>query len=110
MCTLIRHHSHEYCGLYAELREDIAVVCGTSTEIHRVELEEGLKYSPGRRRVIPYTISAAVQFVSSFSAVRMPSNTRGRASIHEKGLGSREYLNHAIGLRVVKSCTCLLCT
>ena len=46
-----------------------------------------MKNSPGRRNVVPYTISAAVEDVSSFSAVRMPRRVSGKASIHEEELG-----------------------
>ena len=44
--------------------------------------EEGVRNSPGRPRVVPYTISD----ISSFSAVRMPRSTSGRASILDVGL------------------------
>ena len=38
------------------------------------------KNAPGRHRVVPYTSSALVCGMSSFSAVQMPSSTRGRDS------------------------------
>ena len=44
-----------------------------------------VKNSLGRRSV--YTISTAVEEVSSLSAVQIPSSTSGRASIHVVGLG-----------------------
>ena len=50
------------------------------------EVGGGVKKSPGRRRVVPYTISAAVDCESSFRAVRIPSSTSGRESIHAAGL------------------------
>ena len=51
------------------------------------EVEGGFKNSPGTRRVVPDTISAAVDWISSFSAVRIPRSTSGRESIHADGLG-----------------------
>ena len=46
---------------------------------------EGVKNSPGRQRVVPHTISTAVEEMSSLRAVRIPRRTRGRASIQESG-------------------------
>ena len=54
---------------------------GSSRELDR----EGVKNSPGRRSLVPYTISAAVEDMSSLRAVRIPSRTRGKASIQEAG-------------------------
>ena len=40
-----------------------------------------------RRRVVLYTISAAVADMSSLRVVRIPRRTNGRTSIHESGWG-----------------------
>ena len=49
---------------------------------------DGLMNSPGRRRVAPYyTISAAVEDMSSLIAVRIPRSMRGRVSIQASGCG-----------------------
>lgn len=40
------------------------------------------KYCAGRRSVVPYSASAAEQFISFFTAVRKPSKIRGRCSNH----------------------------
>ena len=48
---------------------------------------EGWMNSPGRRSVVPYTISAAVAEISSLSAVRIPRRMRGSVSIQASGLG-----------------------
>ena len=52
-----------------------------------LDREGGAKNSPGRRRVVPYTISAADEWISSFSAIWIPSRTSGRESIHAWELG-----------------------
>ena len=46
-----------------------------------------MKNSPGRRRVVPYTISADVAEMSSLRAVRNPRSTSGSVSIHASGVG-----------------------
>ena len=38
---------------------------------------EEVKNSPGRRNIVPYTSSAAVQWIFSLSAVHTPSSTMG---------------------------------
>ena len=48
---------------------------------------DGVKNSPGRRSVVPYTISATVDEMSCLKVVRIPRRTSGRASIHESGWG-----------------------
>ena len=48
---------------------------------------EVVKNSPGRRRVVPYTISAAVEERSALRAVLMPRRMIGRESIQASGLG-----------------------
>ena len=48
---------------------------------------EEVKNSPGRRSVVPYTSSAAMQWISSFSAVRTSSSTMGSEVIQRSGVG-----------------------
>ena len=61
--------------------------CETQSEGSGSEgVEEGVRNSPGRPRVVPYTISD----ISSFSAVRMPRSTSGRESILDVGLAGDE--------------------
>ena len=43
--------------------------------------------SPWRRKLVTYTKSAAVQWISSLSAVRMPRSSMGSASVQRSGLG-----------------------
>ncbi|KRZ81154.1 hypothetical protein T08_2849, partial [Trichinella sp. T8] len=45
------------------------------------EVASPRKKSAGRRRTEPYSISAAEQLMSSFSAVRIPNNTSGSAVV-----------------------------
>ena len=45
----------------------------------------GVKYPPGRQRLVPYTSSAAVQPMSSFKAVRIPRRAKGNASVQRPG-------------------------
>ena len=60
------------------------------------------KNSPGSRKVVPYTNSALVQAMSSLSAERMPSRTKGRASIQcDWGL---------CALSAASNCRCILST
>ena len=65
------------------------VACGVSTvprSLRGQEEESGdVKNSLGRRRVVPYTISAAVQDGPSFSVVRIPRSTSGSVSINVEG-------------------------
>ena len=51
------------------------------------EVGVGSINSPGRRIGVPYTISAAVEEISSLRAVRIPSRMRGSVSIHASGVG-----------------------
>ena len=53
----------------------------------RVVVGDGVKNSPGRRSVVPYTISAAVELRSSLRAVLTPRRMRGRVSIQASGWG-----------------------
>ena len=43
------------------------------------------KNSPGRRRLVPYTSSAAVHLRSSLYAVRMPRRVNGSDSVQRLG-------------------------
>ena len=57
------------------------------SEVGLMSEEDALKNRPGRWSVVPYTSSAAVQWMSSWTAVRMPSNTMGSESVHLFGSG-----------------------
>ena len=46
---------------------------------------DGSMNSPGRRSVVPYTNSAAVEERSSFRVVRTPRRMRGSVSIQASG-------------------------
>ena len=61
-----------------------SVACGFQAGI--LNEMRTVKNFPGSRSVVPYTISAAVVEISSFSAVRIPRSTSGGAFIHEEGL------------------------
>ena len=52
-----------------------------------VELRASSKNSPGKRRVVPYTSSAAVHWMSSLKVVRMPRRTSGSDSIQQSWWG-----------------------
>ena len=43
--------------------------------------------SPGRRSVVPYTISAAVELMPCLGDVLMPRRMSGRVSMQASGLG-----------------------
>ncbi|KRX13112.1 hypothetical protein T07_8827 [Trichinella nelsoni] len=65
------------------LRRRIAVLSASKNAVGSLHEEVALprKKSAGRRRTEPYSISAAEQLMSSFSAVRIPNNTNGSAVV-----------------------------
>ena len=55
-------------------------LCNIACWVSNVVTFGGVKNSPGRRKVVPYTSSAILQLMS-FSTLRMPCRTMGRESI-----------------------------